>query len=70
MEKRFSAVLICSSALTVTVLLQVLERFSKDVLPPTLYLQLNNCGKENKNKVVLSFLSLPIELKILDKVSV
>ena len=50
-------------------LLQVLKCFSKD-LPPTLYLQLDNCWKENKNKVVFSFLSLLVELKILDKVRV
>ena len=37
------------SNLTIHVLLDVLHR-NKDRLPDTLYLQMDNCGRENKNR--------------------
>lgn len=55
--------------LTITVLLEVLKRFREN-LPPTLYLQLDNCWKENKNKFVFAFLLLLVETRILDKASI
>ena len=37
-------------------------------LPPVLYLQLDNCVKENKNQYILWLLALLVELKIFEKV--
>ena len=54
---------------TLTVLLEVLKCFREN-LPSTLYWQLDNCWKENKNKFVLAFLSFIVEMKIFDKVSI
>ena len=54
--------------LTVTVLLQVLKRFSKDL--PTVHLQKQNYRKDNNNKVFFPCISFLIEFKTLDKVSV
>ena len=56
-----------SPNLTVTVLLQVLKRFSKDL--PTVHLQMENYRKDNNNKV-FSCISFLIEFKTLDKVSI
>ena len=41
------------SNLTITVLLEYLARLKK--LPPVLYLQLDNCSRENKNQYVFGF---------------
>jgi hypothetical protein len=38
-------------------------------LPPVLYLQLDNCFRENKNKYMLGFCSLLVEFGIFKKVS-
>ena len=38
-------------------------------LPPTLYLQMDNCWRENKNRYVLCFLALLVELGIFKKVN-
>lgn len=54
------------SNLTINVLLQTLLKYEK--LPPTLYLQLDNCGRENKNKFVLALCCLLVELGIFKKV--
>ena len=37
-------------------------------LPPVLYVELDNCVKENKNQYILWLLSLVVELKIFEKV--
>ena len=34
----------------------LIERSRDNCLPPTLYLQCDNCGRENKNKYLLGFL--------------
>ena len=41
------------SNLTVTILLQLLYGM-KDSLPETLYLQMDNCGRENKNRFAIT----------------
>ena len=56
------------SNLTIMVLLLILQRYS-DHLPKVLYLQLDNCGRENKNKYVFAFLCLLVELGVFEKVS-
>lgn len=45
--------------LTCNVLLEVLNRWSQEYqLPPTLYVQLDNCVRENKNNLVFGLLYL------------
>lgn len=56
------------SNLTMNVLLDIL-RNEKSELPATMYLQLDNCFRENKNKFVFGFLALLIHLKIFKEVS-
>ena len=58
------------SNLTIAVLLAVLLYLSKifEALPGILYLQLDNTSRENKNKYVLAFLALLVQLKIFKKV--
>ena len=56
-----------SSNLTMTILLDVLYMY-KDSLPPTLYLQMDNCCRENKNKFVFAFCCLLVELKVFKKI--
>ena len=47
------------SNLTLNVLLHVLTQEAKNqMLTPTLYIQLDNCGRENKNKFVFALLAL------------
>lgn len=53
-------------AVLMTALLLVKEKLGK--LPRTLYIQLDNTSRENKNKFVLSFLALLVQLKIFKKV--
>lgn len=55
------------SNLTINVLLQTLLKYRS--LPATLYLQLDNCGRENKNRYVLALCCLLVELEIFKKVS-
>ena len=55
--------------LTASVLLAMLARWCEQYeLPPVLYLQLDNCVKENKNQYILWLLALLVELKIFEKV--
>ena len=55
--------------LTASVLLCMLARWCQRYqLPPVLYVQLDNCVKENKNQYILWLLSLLVELKIFEKV--
>ena len=56
--------------LTINALLKVLAHFcrSGEPLPQVLYLQLDNCFRENKNKHFLSFFSLLVECNIFQKV--
>lgn len=54
------------SNLTVNVLLNVLSRYA--LLPPVLYLQLDNCGGDNKNRYLLALCCLLVEMGILKKI--
>ena len=49
------------------------ERFKQIVkqearLPTCLFIQMDNCGRENKNQYVLAFLFLLVELEVFDEV--
>ena len=54
------------SNLTTTILLHALKQV--DRLPQVLYLQLDNCFRENKNRYVLSLCALLVEKKVFRKV--
>ena len=60
--------------LTINVLLRVLVEYlpklaDRGSLPRKLAVQLDNCVRENKNKFVLSFLALLVELGVFEEVS-
>lgn len=60
--------------LTIDVLLRVLKEYLPQIaksggLPAKLYLQLDNCVRENKNKFVLTFLALLVEQGVFQEVS-
>lgn len=61
-----------SSNLTITALLKTFENVLKDdgFLPPILFLQLDNCGKENKCNNFFAFLGQLIELKVFQEIHV
>lgn len=53
------------SNLTLTVLLLTLISISqKGTLPRKLLLQMDNCVRENKNKYVMAFMSLLVEMQV------
>ena len=57
--------------LTVNALISVLDKWNHlHGLAPVLYLQLDNCVRENKNNVVICFLALLVDLDIFEKVHV
>lgn len=56
------------SNLTITVLIKCLEQLSP--LPKVLYVQMDNCSGQNKNKYVLAFLSHLVQKGIFRKVCV
>ena len=57
------------SNLTITLLFDALVRFQKEnYLPSTLYIQMDNTARDNKNKYVLGFCSILAELRIFEKV--
>lgn len=54
--------------LTMTVLLDVLVYWTNNyLLPPILYLQFDNCVRENKNRYMFALLALLVEKKIFEK---
>jgi len=56
------------SNLTVTLLIKSLAKVAKDgILPQVLYLQMDNCWRENKNQYVLALCSLLVKLNIVRK---
>ena len=56
--------------LTASVLLTMLARWcEKYKLPPVLYLQLDNCVKENQNQFILWLLAYLLDLGIFEKVN-
>ena len=58
-----------SSNMTITILMNILYMY-KDSLPPVLYLQMDNCGRENKNRFVFALCALLVELGIFRKIKV
>ena len=55
--------------LTANALICVLDKWNRlQGLAPVMYLQLDNCVRENKNNVVLCFLALLVDLDIFEKV--
>jgi hypothetical protein len=59
------------SNLTCTLLLDILTMSAKrrgGILPPVLFLQMDNCGRENKNHTVIAFLAILIELKVFKEI--
>ncbi|XP_061193023.1 uncharacterized protein LOC133201246 [Saccostrea echinata] len=59
------------SNLTINIILQILFKI-KDImggkLPPTFYLQADNCWRENKNKFVLAFCEYLVHIKVFREV--
>ena len=58
-----------SSNMTIIILLNILFMY-RDSLPEVLYLQMDNCARENKNKYVFAFCALLVELGIFRKIKV
>ena len=59
------------SNLTMTVLLDVLVQWAEMyLLPAVLYLQMDNCVRENKNRFMFALLALLVEEKIFKKVCI
>ena len=57
------------SNLTATLLIKALVKFMEDrSLPDTLYIQMDNTSRENKNKYVLGFCAALVQLQIFKKV--
>ena len=57
------------SNLTMTLLMNVLIAYQKQQpLPETLYIQMDNTSRENKNKFVIGFCAIIVELQIFQKV--
>jgi hypothetical protein len=58
------------SNLSINILLNILvDQCKADGLPSTLFLQLDNCFRENKNQYVFGFLALLVQKKIFKEVS-
>ena len=58
------------SNLTLTAIINVLVDFSRNYrLPEVLYIQMDNTCRENKNKYVLTFCAILVELQIFRKVN-
>ena len=56
------------SNLTINIVMRVLLRM--DIIPDRLYLQMDNCWRENKNQYVLAFLGVLVKLDIFKKVRI
>lgn len=58
------------SNLVIEVIMRVLREIKEkdSILPEVLYLQLDNCYKENKNRFILAFCSLSVIKKVFKKV--
>ena len=58
------------SNLTATVLMKCLENIAKEKghMPPVLYIQMDNCSGQNKNKFILALLSYLVQHKLFRKV--
>jgi hypothetical protein len=58
------------SNLTINILEDILSKWSGSTLPEVLYLQLDNCYRENKNRFLFGYCSLLVELNIFRKVRI
>ncbi|XP_074659473.1 uncharacterized protein LOC141912156 [Tubulanus polymorphus] len=58
-----------SGNLTMNIILNILFLHKED-LPPTLYLQMDNCWRDNKNRFVFAFLHMLVQMRIFDKIKV
>ncbi|XP_032217810.1 uncharacterized protein LOC5517433 [Nematostella vectensis] len=60
------------SNLTISILLDVLVKWTEDQhkLPPVLYLQFDNCVRENKNQFMFTLLAILVHLKVFKKIRV
>ena len=60
-----------ASNMVVTIIYKLIQEFLKDhgKLPRNLHLSTDNCGRENKNRFVFSFLSALVELQIFTSVT-
>ena len=56
--------------ITIHILLHVLQDIAKrmSIFPDILYIQLDNCYRENKNRFFFGFCALLVQLKIVKKV--
>ena len=58
------------SNMVINCLMNTLVQESKDgILPPTLYIQLDNCWRENKNRFFIGFMAYLVALDIFQEVS-
>jgi hypothetical protein len=57
------------SNLTIECLLRTLNQLSRP-LRPILYVQADNCSRENKNKFVLALLAQLVQMKVFTKVRI
>ncbi|XP_061171052.1 uncharacterized protein LOC133180592 [Saccostrea echinata] len=58
-----------STNLTISILLSVLYSM-KDSLPDTLYIQMDNCARENKNRYLLGFMCYLVEIGLFRKIKI
>ena len=58
--------------ITIHILLEVLQFLARQLnsVPEVLYLQLDNCYRENKNRYIFGFCALLVQLKIVKKVTI
>ena len=57
------------SNLTINILEEVISEWHHNQLPDVLYLQLDNCFRENKNRYLFGYCANLIELQVFKKVS-
>ena len=57
------------SNLTSNILLNIVRKYA-ETLPDVLYLQMDNCGRENKNQCVIALCALLVELNVFRKVRI
>lgn len=55
------------SNMTATILLNIIKKYSNP-LPDVLYLQMDNCFRENKNQTIIGVCALLVEMEIFKKV--
>ena len=72
MEHMFTWVMVSfpRTNLTATVFMKCLDNIAKEKghMPPVLYVQMDNCSGQNKNKFILALLSYLVKHKVFRKV--